>query len=163
MHQHSRGFSLLEVLVAFVILGLVLGALMEIFSGGLRNVGLAGEYQHATLLGQSKLATVGIELPLKEGESNGDFDSTYRWQISIRPYQDTQLEVAGQPAGPAPAPAPASGQVPGSAPAPAPAPALAPVMPVASLEVEIKVLWGANDRVRSVSLKTLRLANKVTL
>lgn len=139
MRRHSRGFSLLEVLVAFVILGLVLGALMEIFSGGLRNVGLAGEYQRAALLAQSKLATVGIELPLKESESNGEFDSTYRWQISIRPYQSTQIEAANQAAGPT------------------------PVMPVALVEVEIKVLWGADDRVRTVSLKTLRLANKVTL
>lgn len=140
MHSKSqRGFSLLEVLVAFVILGLVLGTLMEIFSGGLRNVGLASEYQRAALLAQSKLATVGIELPLKEGDSNGEFDSTFRWQLSIRPYQDTQVQAADQTGAPT------------------------PILPVTLLEVEIKVLWGGNDRLHTISLKSLRLANKVTI
>lgn len=139
MRKYSHGFSLLEVLVAFVILGLVLGTLMEIFSGGLRNVGRAAEYQQAVLLGQSKLASVGIEMALKEGESNGEFDANYRWQVSIRPYQDSQKEPAEQPAAPV------------------------TLLPVTLLEVEVQVLWGGADQARSVNLKTVRLANKVAL
>ncbi|CAN5495328.1 N/A [soil metagenome] len=146
--RRNRGFSLLEVLVAFVILGLVLGSLMNIFSGGLRNVGRSGEYQRAVLLAQSKLASVGIETPLKESESNGEFDSTFRWQTSIRPFLE-----------PTPPPEPV---VPGLAGAPA-APMPAIVLPVNLLEVEVKVLWGANDQSRVVTLKTLRIANKAVL
>ena len=153
MYKSARGFSLLEVLVAFVILALVLGTLMEIFSGGLRNVGLAGEYQRAVLLGQSKLAAVGIELPLTEGESQGEFDPTYRWQISIKPFQDSLMEL-GEPAAPA---APAAPGGPG-----APAPLVA-VLPVTLLEVEIRVLWGTGDQSRTISLNAVRLANKVAL
>jgi general secretion pathway protein I len=153
-YKSSRGFSLLEVLVAFVILALVLGTLMEIFSGGLRNVGRAGEYQRAVLLAQSKLAAVGIETPLIEGESDGEFDPTYRWHIGIKPFQASQMEPV-ESTGPA---------MPGL-PAPTPAPAAAPVpvalMPVTLLEVEIRVLWGAGDQSSTVSLNTVRLANKV--
>lgn len=145
--RSARGFSLLEVLVAFVILALVLGTLMEIFSGGLRNVSLAGEYQRAVLLGQSKLAAVGIESPLAEGESQGEFDPIYRWQIVIKPFQDNQMEP-GEPAAPA---------APG-----APEP-VAAVLPVTLLEVEIRVLWGAGDQSRTISLNAVRLANKVAL
>ena len=139
MRKSNRGFSLLEVLVAFVILALVLGVLMQIFSGGLRNASLAGEYQHAVLLGQSKLASVGIETPLKEGESNGEFDAVYRWQASIRPYLDSQAQAEGQAGLPA------------------------PLLPVTLMEVEIRVLWGDTEQPRLVNFKTLRLANRVAL
>ncbi len=139
MHKNfSRGFSLLEVLVAFVILGLVLGTLMEIFSGGLRNVSRAGEFQRAVLLGQSKLASVGIEMPLKEGESSGEFDANYRWQVSIRPYMDSQMEAAQQAGTPV------------------------AVLPVTLLEVDVRVSWGGADQGRTFNLKTVRLANKET-
>lgn len=139
MLKHKRGFSLLEVLVAFVILGLVLGTLMQIFSGGLRNVTRAGESQRAVMLAQSKLAGVGIDMPLVEGQSNGDFDANYRWQVSIRPYQDSELETVEQAGVPK------------------------ALLPVTLLEVEVRVQWGELDQARNVSLKTLRLANKVAL
>jgi general secretion pathway protein I len=139
MLKQERGFSLLEVLVAFVILGLVLGTLMQIFSGGLRNVTRASESQRAVMLAQSKLAAVGIEMPLAEGQSNGDFDANFRWQVSIRPYQDSEMETMEQAGVPK------------------------ALLPVTLLEVEVRVLWGEFDQVRAVSLKTLRLANKVAL
>ena len=94
MHKFSRGFSLLEVLVAFVILALILSVLMQIFSGGLRNASRADEYQQAVLLGQSKLASVGIETPLEVSESNGEFDAVYRWHVSIRPYLETPAQAS---------------------------------------------------------------------
>jgi len=137
MHKFSRGFSLLEVLVAFVILALILSVLMQIFSGGLRNASRADEYQQAVLLGQSKLASVGIETPLAVSEINGEFDAVYRWHISIRPYLETPAQVSSQTGLPA------------------------PILPVSLLEVEIQVLWGGSDPPRSASLKTLRLVNKV--
>lgn len=136
MKQSSRGFSLLEVLVAFVILALVLGVVMEIFSGGLRNVSRAGEYQKAVLLGQSKLASVGIETQLVESESSGEFgapDAAYRWQLSIRPYRDPQIEQTDAPVA---------------------------VLPVALLEVNLQVSWGATEPQHVIGFKTLRLANK---
>ncbi len=139
MHKYSRGFSLLEVLVAFVILALILGVLMQIFSGGLRNASRVDEYQQAVLLGQSKLASVGIETPLKASESNGEFNAVYRWQVSIRPYLVTPTQTSDQTGLPV------------------------PILPVSLLEVEIRVLWGGSDQPRSASLKTLRLVNGVAL
>jgi general secretion pathway protein I len=142
MKKYNRGFSLLEVLVAFVILGLVLGVLMEIFSSGLRNVGRATESQRAVLLAQSKLASVGIETALREGESNGDFDGGFRWQLSIKPFKESQESQAEfvDPSG-----------------------VIAPILPVTLLEVEVRVLWGGSEPPRMISLKTLRMANKVKL
>ena len=48
-----RGFSLLEVLVAFVILALVATALFRLFSGALANASAAEEYSRAVLVAES--------------------------------------------------------------------------------------------------------------
>lgn len=149
MRFRNRGFSLLEVLVAFVILALVLGTLMQIFAGGLRNIGLASEYQQAVLLGQSKLAAVGIELPLREGEFSGEFDpkfnpesnSTYRWKMRIRPSSSPDYQAA--------APTNANG-------------AATPVLSVALMEIELTVLWGDASSPRSISLHSVKLINRST-
>ena len=45
----ATGFSLLEVLVAFVILALVGTALFRLFSGALGNASLSEQYSRATL------------------------------------------------------------------------------------------------------------------
>ena len=89
----SRGFSLLEILVAFTILVLAMGILMQIFSRGVNNAGLADLYAKATILAESKLATVGIEAPLQDGNSTGQFElggsDRFQWQLQIGPYVDT--------------------------------------------------------------------------
>ncbi len=84
MKHDSRGFSLLEVLVAFVILSLVLGVLMRIFSGALGNIGAAEQYSRAVAIAESKLAAVGVEAPLEEGESAGDAGGGYAWQATVQ-------------------------------------------------------------------------------
>lgn len=142
MRKFNRGFSLLEVLVAFVILALILGVSMRIFSGGLRNARNVDEYQQAVLLAQSKLATVGIETPLKTSESFGEFESGYRWQVSIRPYWDIQMQSAVQTA--------QTGEP-------------APIMPVSLLLVQVQVQWGDLEKPRWTTLTTLRLANGVAM
>lgn len=86
MKRASGGFSLLEVLVAFVILALTLSVVMQIFSGGLRNAALADDYSRAVLLAESRLAELSVQ-PL-EGEARGEFDEKYRWRSTIRPWVD---------------------------------------------------------------------------
>lgn len=94
MRNGSRGFSLLEVLVAFIILALALSVLMRIFSGGTHNAALASDYSHAVLLAETKLAAVGIETPLQEGLTAGSADERFRWQTSAR-MQPAAAEAPG--------------------------------------------------------------------
>ena len=94
MKRASAGFSLIEVLVAFVILALTLSVIMRIFSGGLRNVALAEDYSRAALLAESRLAELSVQ-PL-EGEAGGEFDGKYRWRSTVRPWVDD----AGAPSAP---------------------------------------------------------------
>lgn len=106
----QRGFSLLEVLVAFAILAITLGVIMRIFSMGLRNVTVGEDYTRAILLAQSKLAALGVEEPLQPGEQTGAFDEGYRWHVMVQPYdknqevvqqeqQGTRSRLSGQTAG----------------------------------------------------------------
>ncbi|MGF1525322.1 MAG: prepilin-type N-terminal cleavage/methylation domain-containing protein [Candidatus Competibacterales bacterium] len=81
----QRGFTLMEVLVAFAILGVTLGTLLQVFATGLRNTALATEYTRATLHAQSLLAGVGITEPLEAGVVADDLDDTYRYEILVEP------------------------------------------------------------------------------
>ena len=95
----AAGFTLLEVLVAFAVLAVALGAAMEIFSTGLRSARAAHGYTIATLLAESRLESVGVEDQLSEGETSGAWDNGYRWRVDVRPYEleDDELDTPTLP------------------------------------------------------------------
>jgi len=85
--DRARGFTLIEVLVAFAILAVSLVVLLQVFSTGLRNARVAEDYTTATLYAESMLATAGLEAPLAMGETSGDFDERFRWRLDVLPYE----------------------------------------------------------------------------
>jgi general secretion pathway protein I len=83
----ARGFSLLEVLVAFVILALVATALFGLFGGALRTASTSEEWSRAMLVAQSRLALATSAIPLREGTDAGsDDDGRIAWQTAVAPY-----------------------------------------------------------------------------
>lgn len=88
----QRGFTLLEVLVAFAILGISLGVLLQAFATGLRNTALAEEYTLATLHAESVLAMIGVEEPLQEGSLGGEIDDKFSWRANISVFEDVTSE-----------------------------------------------------------------------
>lgn len=88
---YCRGFSLLEVLVAFTILAMLLGALFQVFGGGLRAARVGDDYTRATIIAQSRLAAMGAELPIQEGVMSGSTDEKFDWRVSARSYADPEL------------------------------------------------------------------------
>ena len=83
----ARGFSLLEVLVAFVILSLVATALFRLFSGALQNMSAADDYTKAVLVAESALAKAGATQPLREATDNGTADEgRIEWATRVVPY-----------------------------------------------------------------------------
>jgi general secretion pathway protein I len=85
--RRTRGFSLLEVLVAFVILSLVATALFGLFGGALRNASTAEDWSRALLVAQSRLAEAASAQPLREGTAAGtEADGRIAWQTAVAPY-----------------------------------------------------------------------------
>jgi general secretion pathway protein I len=85
----QRGFSLLEILIAFSILALSLGILLKIFSSGINTAGVAEEYSAAVQIAESLMAQAGVETLLQPGESSGTKNEKYNWRVIISPFQFT--------------------------------------------------------------------------
>ncbi len=94
--RSQSGFTLLEIVVAFVVLSLVLSVVFEVFSTWLARTASLGERSQALAIAQSKLAGVGLEDAVKEGETRGESaDRRYRWTLRIERYG--QAPDAGAP------------------------------------------------------------------
>ncbi len=89
--RSSDGFSLLEVLVAFSILALSLGVLMQLFSGGMRNTLVGASYSRAVDLAESTLALAGTEIPLQPGSHSGE-EKGLRWDLDIQVHIPEELQ-----------------------------------------------------------------------
>jgi general secretion pathway protein I len=85
--MRPRGFSLLEVLVAFVILSLVAVALFRLFSAALNNASAADDYSRAVLVAESALSTAAAAQPLREAAQSGTVDDgRIEWATRVEPY-----------------------------------------------------------------------------
>ena len=105
----ARGFTLLEVLVAFVILAVGMGLLLAMLSRGLNQVRRAQDETEASLHAQSLLDSLGVIEALAEGERNGDFEGgRYRYRLQVREVEDPVPVPEAQPGAP-PAPEPVAG------------------------------------------------------
>lgn len=94
--SRENGFTLLEVLVAFIIAAAALAVLFGGALDGLTAARTAGRYEQALARAQSRLAGVGRMAPLAAGSQEGDEDG-YHWQVRVVP-----VAVASPPAGAAP-------------------------------------------------------------
>nr|WP_243412345.1 prepilin-type N-terminal cleavage/methylation domain-containing protein [Lysobacter telluris] len=86
---HARGYTLIEVIVAFALLALALTLLLGSLSNAARQVHWADGAGRATLHAQSLLDQVGVGEPLQAGTRQGSFDNErYHWTLAINPYID---------------------------------------------------------------------------
>lgn len=126
----QQGFSLLEILVAFSILALSLGVLLNIFSGGVRRAAISEEYQQAITIAESKLATAGTEEELQEGEIDGVIGDKYHWYLRAKLFYDEDEGLEEE------------------------------ALSVEPYQITVTVEWEAGKQERQIELTTLRLADK---
>jgi general secretion pathway protein I len=83
--RRDQGFTLLEVLVALVVLSTTVVAALQLFGGGLRLARTAGDHADAALLASAKLAELEPG-SLKEGAEEGT-EGPYCWtrRVTLAP------------------------------------------------------------------------------
>ena len=129
----ARGFSLIEVLAAFVILALVATALFRLFSASLNNASASEEWSRALQVAESQLESAAAAQPLREVADRGTDDSgRVRWETRVANYEspglDPELERASEALG----------------------------SRLYKISVDVK-FDGANGRERTLSLATIRM------
>jgi general secretion pathway protein I len=127
----SRGFTLLEVVVALAIAGLALVGLFRAGSGGLFAVDTAARAEEAIQRAQSHLAAIGRDAGLIEGETSGDDGDGYRWRLRVQPLTNRQ----------------------------SPAPDGVSSVTTTLFNVEVAISWPGHTGDRAVVLRTLRLGS----
>ncbi len=91
--RSARGFSLIEVLVAFVILALVATALFRLFSASLNNASAAKEWSRALLVAESRLDAAAAAQPLREAfEQGSDAAGRVQWESHVTPYEPADVD-----------------------------------------------------------------------
>ena len=92
LRRRARGFTLIEVILAFALLALGLTILLGILSGATKQVRWADDAGRAALHAQTLLAQQGVGEALERGHKEGDFENgRYRWTLDIEPWRDPSL------------------------------------------------------------------------
>ena len=131
--RRSRGFTLIEVVVAFVLLALVFSVGFDIFSSGLARAGALDERARALDVARSRQAIAGMEDPLKDGTTQGEAaDPRFHWTTTVTTY-DPRTDPASTP----------------------------PTTNYVLFRVETRVDWrGADQKDHSLALATIDLGTK---
>jgi general secretion pathway protein I len=82
----QQGFTLIEVVVAFAIFALAVGALYEILFGAVKRASATKRLSHDWLLAQSLLAEQTVR-PFPWRDSQGTTEDGALWQLKITPLE----------------------------------------------------------------------------
>ncbi len=135
--RRSGGFTLLELLLAFMVFALSFATVLEILSGSMRNTVRARHFTEAALTAQSIMDQVGVVIPLVPGEQASGEAGDYRWDLEIYEYQIAESDLSPVE--------------------------LAELTGIALLQVDLYVQWGtppANQERRFTTVKAM-LANQL--
>ena len=130
-HGNCGGFTLIEVVVAFVLLALVFSTAFEIFTQGLSRAGALEERSRALEVASSQLDGAGMEQPIAEGTASGEArDPRYRWTTTVTRYDEASASDPDHPI----------------------------VTPYQLYRVEVRVDWrGGDAKDHSLDMATLKL------
>lgn len=123
----SRGFSLLEVMVALIVFAFAFAAIMSATSHALAQARRGHDDSLAALYAQSRLDALGAGEKLKEGRESGRFDDTYRWTQEVKKLEPLAAD---------------DGKI--------------ELIPVDLFRVALTVTWGAPPNERKAEFVTLR-------
>lgn len=99
--QGTAGFSLLELVVAFAIVAVALGYILEFFSDGIGGLSDGRDGLRAALLAEARLAELDVAEELRPGVAQGTEPGGLTWQVTVEMF-DEEAKGAGPEAPDAP-------------------------------------------------------------
>lgn len=93
----ARGFSLIEVIAALLLLAITFTALMKVAGGAIGLTQHAAQRSEAAMWAHSLLDSAFVMEPVRAGTRSGKFNKQFRWQLQVTPWS-----AAGKPAPNAP-------------------------------------------------------------
>ncbi len=93
--QRQGGFTLVELVAAFVIFALGFGILMSILTDNIKVTSESSDITRAALWAQSLIDMQGVGESLQEGASNGRFDEKFSWQMNVAKIQPPEEPQGG--------------------------------------------------------------------
>ena len=84
----AKGFTLIEVIVSLVIMGISIVTILQLFSGGLRSIKVSDDYLRAAILAQNKMNELESKFNIFKDNQKGVFeqDDNYHWALSVENY-----------------------------------------------------------------------------
>jgi len=93
--RDEQGFTLLEVMIAFIIAGLALGVLFHSGLSSLQSIQTAARYEEALARARSRLAIAVHGAPMTPGDLEGDDGDGYHWHTRIATEASTNVRPYG--------------------------------------------------------------------
>lgn len=94
---HQRGFSLLEVIAAIMLLAIAFTALMKVAGASIGLSHNAAAYSEVAMRARSLLDSTFVGEPIRPGGRSGQFNPQYRWQLEVTPWNPGGPAMPGEP------------------------------------------------------------------
>lgn len=88
----NGGFTLVETLVAMMIMSIALVIVLQLFSGGLNSSQRSGAYTLAVFHAREKMEEILLTETLVDGAYEGEFTDGYTWKAEIVSVQSEEEE-----------------------------------------------------------------------
>jgi general secretion pathway protein I len=130
--RDARGFTLLEVLIAFVIATLALGVVFEVTVQALQASTVAARYDEAVVRARSHLAMVTRGGSLMPGDWHGDDGGGFHWHVHVSSVAEGAARQIARTA-----------------------------VPIALYAISVRITWTEDDHTREVRLDTEHIGKPV--
>ena len=101
--RHQRGYTLIEVVVAFALLAFGMTLLLGSLTNATKQVRVANDAGRAALHAQTLIDQAGVGEALAVGQRDGEVEGgRYRWDMNVTPFRDPtapprQDQILGAP------------------------------------------------------------------
>lgn len=127
----NGGFTLIETLVAIMVLSISLVVILQLFSGGLKSGKTADDYTRAVFHAREKMEELLLIDDFEEGTFEGTLGNGYKWTVDIKFVEQEENEEDEQKA-----------------------------LPVDLVHLDVSVLWPVGEKEKKFQISTLKIVEK---